>query len=78
MSKQYRTFICGGDMTERPRPCPNGGPDHTPAPSGYTDFFEWCDKMAKTHRQRRCEHCGLFGIWELKPPKLSKAKSASS
>lgn len=38
--------------------------DHTPAPSDYIQWHEWAEKMAKTHKQRRCPGCGLYAIWE--------------
>lgn len=37
--------------------------DHTPAPSGYTEFMEWAEKMGETHKQERCRGCGLWKIW---------------
>ena len=37
---------------------------HTPEPAGYREWHEWAAKMAKTHTQRRCPHCGLWAIWE--------------
>jgi hypothetical protein len=36
---------------------------HTPCPSSYLGWHEWAEKMAKTHRQKRCPGCGLFVIW---------------
>jgi Fe-S-cluster-containing hydrogenase component 2 len=38
--------------------------DHTPCPEGYIQWHAWADKMAKTHKQRKCAGCGLYTIWE--------------
>lgn len=46
--------------------CPNIE-NHTACPEGYIQWHAWAEKMAKTHRQRKCEDCGLFDIWEPKP-----------
>ncbi|MBZ4106130.1 hypothetical protein JYG43_23760, partial [Escherichia fergusonii] len=48
--------------------CPNFT-DHTPSPDGYIEWHAWARKMGKTHQQRRCSGCGLFAIWEPKPPR---------
>jgi len=37
---------------------------HTPSPSGYTQWHDWADRMARTHRARQCKGCGLWAIWE--------------
>lgn len=47
-------------------PCPNQAA-HTPLPSGYTDWHEAAEELARTHDQLRCPFCGLFAIWELRP-----------
>lgn len=39
---------------------------HTAAPTGYLAWHEWAEKMAKTHRQKRCATCGFYVIWEAK------------
>lgn len=39
---------------------------HTPRPTGYVEWWEWADEMAKTHDQRPCGGCGLWAIWEPK------------
>lgn len=37
---------------------------HTPnQPEGYLQWHSWAARMSKTHRQIRCEGCGLFQIW---------------
>jgi hypothetical protein len=38
--------------------------EHTPCPTGYVGWHEWAAEKAKTHRQRRCEGCGLYNVWE--------------
>lgn len=51
--------------TLRPRPgsdCPKAS-QHTPNPSGYIDWCNWADEMSKTHKQIRCDGCGLWSIW---------------
>lgn len=37
--------------------------DHTPCPEGYIAWHEWAEKKSKTHKQVKCEGCGLFKIW---------------
>ena len=46
-------------MTKKKTTCA----DHTPAPDGYCAWHDWAMKMGKTHRQIRCDRCGLFKIW---------------
>lgn len=36
---------------------------HTPSPDGYLAWHEWAEKKSKTHRQIKCEGCGLYKIW---------------
>lgn len=43
--------------------------DHTVYPECYLQWHAWADKMSKTHRQRKCSGCGLYAIWEPKPPR---------
>lgn len=47
------------------RVCPHFE-DHTPSPEGYLNWQAWAAKMAKTHKQRKCEGCGRYAIWEPK------------
>ena len=47
------------------RPCPNFE-DHTQQPEGYIQWHAWAEKMAKTHKQRKCPGCGKYAIWEPK------------
>lgn len=51
--------------------CPNAA-KHTKDPEGYLQWHEWAEKKSKTHRQIRCEGCGLYAIWV----PLSKAERA--
>ena len=30
----------------------------------YASFSEWAREKVKTHRQRKCQGCGLWKIWE--------------
>lgn len=41
--------------------------DHTPCPEGYIQWHAWAEEMGKTHKQRKCQGCGLYAIWEPKP-----------
>jgi hypothetical protein len=36
---------------------------HTPSPANYLGWHGWAERMGKTHKQIRCEHCGLWAIW---------------
>lgn len=58
---KYAVYLCGGDDRLEVSDCPGGA--HTPAPAGYTDWFEWAARMAKTHLQRRCPECGRLAVW---------------
>jgi hypothetical protein len=49
-------------------PCPKAAA-HTPCPSGYLAWDRWAEQKAKTHRQIKCEGCGLYAIWV---PKLNR------
>lgn len=57
-------------MGEQREVCPNIE-DHTSCPSGFLDWHKWATKLKKTHRQRKCQGCGLYLIWEPKPSRLS-------
>ena len=38
--------------------------NHTPnQPTGYVAWFDWAKKMSKTHKQIKCEGCGLYSVW---------------
>lgn len=50
--------------------CPNKK-NHTNQPSGYIAWHDWAQKKTKTHRQVRCQGCGLFSIWV---PRKSRKK----
>lgn len=55
------------DDTEPPPP-PCAKQHHEPGrPDGYVAFFEWCDRMAKTHVQEKCTRCGLWKVWRKRP-----------
>jgi hypothetical protein len=43
-------------------PCDGGG-NHTPTPRGFLERVDWVAQMQKTHRVRRCPHCGRWAIW---------------
>lgn len=36
---------------------------HTPCPENYLDWHEWAREKNETHRQCRCDECGLYEIW---------------
>jgi hypothetical protein len=45
--------------------CPNLS-NHTKepmAPHDYLGWHRWAEEMSKTHKQIRCEGCGLWAIW---------------
>jgi len=42
--------------------------EHGPIPESYLAWTAIAQHMSKTHRQVRCPWCGLFAIWEPKPP----------
>jgi len=42
--------------------CPDRA-SHTKQPSGYLAWHAWAEKKARTHKQIRCETCGLWAIW---------------
>lgn len=45
--------------------CPNIE-DHTPAPEGYIQWHAWAEMMGRNHKQRKCDGCGKYAIWEPK------------
>ena len=51
--------------TQRENACPNRQ-KHTPSPVGYLPWHDWAARKSKTHKQIKCEGCGLFLIWVLK------------
>jgi len=38
-------------------------PNHTPCPSDYFSWQEWAKKKFATHRQIKCDVCGLYAVW---------------
>lgn len=47
-------------------PCPSAA-GHTPSPADYLGWFSWAERMNRAHDQRRCEGCGRWAIWHLRP-----------
>lgn len=37
--------------------------DHNDGPDNYPAWHAWAEQKAKTHRQSRCDECGLWAIW---------------
>lgn len=37
--------------------------DHDPEPAAYLAWHDWAEERSKTHKQARCEHCGLYVVW---------------
>ena len=37
--------------------------NHTQCPDGYIGWHDWAAQKSKTHRQIRCESCGLYSVW---------------
>jgi hypothetical protein len=56
-------FVRSPDETD----CP-GFADHTVSPKGYLAWHDWAKRTDLTHRQVRCQRCGLYAIWLPKPP----------
>lgn len=59
----------GVPLKPRPSPepsCPNEA-EHTPCPTGYADWWSWCERMNRTHEQRVCDGCGRYAIWYPRP-----------
>lgn len=61
--KEYRSFLCGGDMRPGPRETDCPDPLHDfPLPRGYVDAHE--EAMSRLNRRwtsKRCGLCGLYG-----------------
>ena len=57
-------------MGLRGKDCPEKS-RHTKSPEGYLDFHDWAEKKSKTHRQIRCQGCGLYFIWVPKKKRKS-------
>jgi hypothetical protein len=75
-------YLCTSDEPEstytkvcRLAPDCSNTANHTPQPRGYSAWFDWAAKMGKTHRQLRCDGCGLLAIWV---PKWALAGTAVS
>ena len=43
-------------------PCPNHE-NHTKCPDCCLEWQEWAKLMDKTHKQVKCQRCGLWAIW---------------
>jgi hypothetical protein len=43
--------------------CPNVKAHVKGEPDGYNQWHDWAARMGKTHRQTRCDGCGLYAIW---------------
>jgi len=54
------------EVVPNPRKCV-----HTPMPTGYLEWNDWCERASRTHSQVDCPHCGKCMIW------LPKAKAAA-
>lgn len=44
------------------RVCPKRD-KHAICPEGYSNRHDWAKTMNKTHKQIKCDGCGLFAIW---------------
>lgn len=62
---RYAAFLCGGDERETHYPCPEGGGEHIIGPEGYVDRAIWAEKKLKTHRNKRCDACRKYFVWEV-------------
>ena len=66
---QRLKFVKGKAVPQFPGECE----PHTPHPLGQAEHLEWQGRMARTHDQRQCGGCGLWAIWEPKPPAGGRA-----
>ena len=73
--RQHVTHVCGPDETlSLPDPeCPNAA-NHTPSPAGYLGWFEWAERMNKTHRSTMCGGCKRYLIWVPRKSRAAKRK----
>jgi hypothetical protein len=42
---------------------------HTNQPRDYSVWYEWAERMHKTHKQVPCKTCGIHAIWVPKRPR---------
>ena len=52
----------------------NACKQHTPSPEGYMQWHAWAARMNRTHRQIKCEGCGLWAIWTPKSKRIAAFK----
>lgn len=48
------------------RHCGRVGRFYRDEPHGYVAWFEWAERMGKTHEQHRCPGCDRLTIWRRK------------
>lgn len=48
--------------------CGREGRFYRSEPSGYVAWFDWADRMGKTHHQESCPGCGRSSVWRKGPP----------
>ena len=59
-----RVVVCGTSALDVPFPDCANAVEHTPCPSGYVAWFEWCANQAyQRKRQQRCPKCHQYVIW---------------
>jgi hypothetical protein len=57
------TYICGPGPVAR-QPCPKGGPDHEPFPTGYIGAGAYAEALlAAGLDQEQCPACGRWAMW---------------
>lgn len=64
MSETIRRRNIDIDSLGEPIDCSNREQHTEEPPLGYVGWHMWAARMGKTHRQVKCEGCGLFRIWE--------------
>lgn len=63
---RYGAFDSKGTLGIRKSECLQIKKHVTGEPTSYSEWFDWAEKKAKTHRQERCPTCGFYSIWEPK------------
>jgi hypothetical protein len=75
LAEAFKTMMQkASKATEEHKPNDLCAETHTPCPTGYLQWHAWAERMSRTHKQKRCSHCGLFAIWVPKKDKNQRRK----